>query len=98
MWIRRDKYERLLRLREENLNLRKDIKRLAEMVSAETESCKVGAWCEDCKYIAYTRHTPMNMDLSESAYSHASDGRVMYCKKHLAEICAEFEWRSNRTK
>lgn len=90
MWIKRKEYNRLKRVEKMNNELEKEIGRLAEQISVQTENCKVGVWCKGCIHMGH--------DFSQvDHYSYweygAKDvcGNVIYCKKHLHELCPEFE-------
>lgn len=88
MWIKWPEYERLKYCEQMNKKLDEETKRLSELISAQVEDCRVGPWCKDCVYIGY--------DLSKvdgfGGYEETS-GQVIYCKKHIHEMCKEFEKR-----
>lgn len=92
MFIRQKEYERLVNSDKIRQKLEQEVKRLAEQISAEVKDCKVGPWCKDCQHIG-------NDSADLTIYSMWDDcehvveraGRVTYCKKHLHEICPEFE-------
>ena len=91
MFIGFGEYKRLLDSDQIRQNLEQEVKRLAELISAEVKDCKVGPWCNGCKHIGKE-----NADLPASApfgpmYIKEKAGRVIFCKKHLHEICPEFE-------
>lgn len=96
MFIKRDEYERLVDSDQIRQNLEQEVQRLAEQISAEVKDCKVGPWCKGCKYLGKD-----NADLQKypgffgSSYVVQKAGRVTYCKKHLRELCPEFELASN---
>lgn len=74
--------------------LEKEVRRLSELISGKTKDCAMGSWCDDCRYLGQDRaFTPKNTDYL--LYHHISPyiGKVRYCKKHIYDICQEFEER-----
>lgn len=51
----------------------------------------VGPWCKDCQHIGTDDADLLGERLFEYMYVKEKAGRVTYCKKHLHEICPEFE-------
>lgn len=95
MFIYRNEYEKLCDRAKLVDELEKECKRLADLVSAEVKDCKVGAWCKDCKFLGRDKSivedaTPMR-GLPYPPFIKEYAGEVQYCKKHLSEICPEFE-------
>ena len=94
MFIGLKEYERLVHSDEIRKNLEKEVRRLAELISAKVTDCKIGPWCKNCKHIGTDRADLVNTVLGNSwdfPYVVEEAGRVTYCKKHLHEICPEFE-------
>lgn len=93
MRIRSDEYVRLKDCERMNVELEKEVKRLAELVSAEVEDCKIGPWCKDCKHCGYESSEIGNAFYEGVfiGYAARTGGRVQFCKKHLHELCPEFE-------
>ena len=94
MFIHRNEYEKLCDRAKLVDELEKECQRLADMVSAKVEDCKIGVWCKDCRFLGEDRSIVENATpiwglplIKECA------GKVQYCKKHLHEICPEFENR-----
>ena len=93
----RDKY----RLTKENENLSKrnialnaEVKRLSSLISASNKDCNVGPWCNDCKHMrsdtAVSAET--ELDFVSRMYYQTDvfvDGDIIYCAKHLHELCPE---------
>lgn len=90
MFIKREEYERLQKADEQNKELEAEVKRLAELISSEVKDCKVGPWCKDCQHVGYDSAKVYGSGLFGN-YVKALAGSVQYCKKHLHEICPEFE-------
>lgn len=98
MRISEDEYERLKNSERMKNELEKEVARLAEMISLEVKDCKVGPWCKDCVHIgrdsaAITKYTHDGIMGGECYVSNEYAGEVMYCKKHIHELCPEFERR-----
>ncbi len=92
MWIKKKEYERLKDCERMNDELEKETKRLAELISSQTEDCKVGVWCKECNHVGYDGSKLTDFDLFIGyPYVRRRAGKVMFCKKHLHEICPEFE-------
>lgn len=81
-----------------SLNL--EVKRLASLISEKTPDCQVGVWCKECKhlgtdYAGISRKTmmPSHWGTGERIVKYVADvqGQVYFCKKHLHEICPEFD-------
>lgn len=76
-------------------SLNDEIKSLTNEINAKVADCKVGVWCEECKYHKTTKLGNIDM-MDECAinpwieYNRKYD-RYYYCSKHLREICPEFE-------
>lgn len=72
--------------------LTKKIKELTAELSAKTQDCQVGQWCVDCKHrgdILLPDHA--EEFLFGSSFAEIYGDHVQYCKKHLHDICPEFE-------
>ncbi len=69
-----------------------EVKRLADEISAKVEDCHIGPWCDGCEHkmkavmknreIRYNGGWVNTIDEEEA---------VVYCGKHLHEMCPEFE-------
>lgn len=90
MWINKNEYDRLKDCEQMKFKLEQEVKRLADQVSAEVKDCKVGVWCKDCKHIGRDRSELKELTFL-GTYVRETDGEVQYCKKHLHELCPEFE-------
>ena len=90
MWISKRRYDRLKTCEEMVDELEKEVKRLEDIISAEVKDCKVGIWCKDCQHMECD-HSETYGYIMNSPYVNATAGEVQYCKKHLHEICPEFE-------
>lgn len=67
-----------------------EIKRLANIISASNKECKVGPWCKDCDHVRHDnygvrRYSPYG----GYYYENPDEDEVMYCVKHLHELCPE---------
>lgn len=92
MWIRREEYEKLQTDSMLKKKLEDEVERLAELISAEVKDCKVGPWCKECKYIGTDKSEVYNpIHPVHPSWMANTAGRVQYCKKHLYEVCPEFE-------
>ena len=85
----REEYEKLQQRAKLVDELEKECKRLADLISAEVKDCKVGAWCKDCKHFGEDKSYVIKRGRLFMTDEEA--GNVRYCKKHLHEICPEFE-------
>ncbi len=93
MWISRNKYDDMNISVRMVPKLKEEIKRLSNLITSQTTDCKMGAWCKDCKHLGKDRSS---VEIYEGGYilggfSTITDGHVEYCKKHLHELCPEFE-------
>ena len=92
MFIYRNEYEKLCDRAKLVDELEKECKRLADLVSAQVEDCKIGVWCKDCQYFAEDKaFIKGSTFVFCNPYIKECAGEVQYCKKHLCEICPEFE-------
>lgn len=72
--------------------LEEEVKELAEKITAQTTDCNIGAWCNDCKHFGYGRAEYIKRNLGDfGMFVREECGVVRYCKKHLHDICKEFE-------
>lgn len=93
MWISKAKYESLKNAKELNVELEKEVKRLARVISNTTKDCKVGPWCKDCAHKGIDSAKVFGRGRAGSSeYVKAIGGEVIYCKKHLHDICPEWRW------
>lgn len=77
-----------------NIALNAEVKRLAALVSASNKECNVGAWCNDCEHMRSDRVVTggVEQEIAPGRYYQTNvnvDGDVMYCAKHLHELCPE---------
>ena len=97
MWVSRSEYDRLKDRDEMATELEKEVSRLANLVSAEVKDCKLGVWCKECEHLGHDfSEVEGRSDFFGFTYAKQVAGNVVYCKKHLHEICPEFEIRSER--
>lgn len=75
--------------------LMNEIIRLKGIINAQIEDCKVGPWCKDCIHKGEDRayqNTEGNGFQHQYYYGFDPElGYVYFCKKHLHELCPEFE-------
>lgn len=97
MWIKEKEYVELKKQAEAakqheemRFKLEKEVQRLADMLSAQVEDCKVGPWCNGCVHKGTDRSTVVDTSLWGSKWVQTA-GEVQFCKKHLHELCPEFE-------
>lgn len=81
-------------LSERNIALNAEVKRLAALISASNKECNVGPWCNDCEHMRSDRVVTAGeeQEIAPGRYYRMSaivDGDVMYCAKHLHELCPE---------
>lgn len=97
MFVNRNEYEKLCDRAKLVDELEKECQRLADMVSAKVEDCKIGVWCKDCKFLARDKSVVSDFENPQGFLYHPfikeCAGEVQYCKKHLYENCPEFENR-----
>lgn len=82
--------------------LEAEVNRLSELISDKVGDCCIGVWCKDCVHYG-TDQSMINLlatgfrtyQLKKSGYVTEVKGRVMYCKKHLHDICKEFKSNKN---
>lgn len=74
-----------------NAELELEVQRLSELISAEVKDCKIGPWCKDCKHIGRDMAIVTEIGLMGYRFIKESGGEVQYCKKHLHNICQEFD-------
>lgn len=95
MWIKRNEYERLCKLKKTNRSLEEmnsaleeEIKRLSSLISSQNSDCKIGPWCNDCIHVGRDRSVVYD---GGSPYAEKVSGEVIYCTKHIHDMCPEFE-------
>ena len=93
MWISGAEYKRLKNCERMRETLEKEVERLAELISSEVEGCKVGPWGKDCNHVGDDEATVLGRTDYGLPYVAERAGQVQYCKKHLHEVCPEFERR-----
>lgn len=91
MWIKRSEYKELQKYKRTAEELEKECKRLAEQITSQTEDCKMGVWCKECKHRGLDWSEDTESDFLLGWSKRDEWGRVHYCKKHLHETCPEFE-------
>lgn len=88
MWISKENYneqQAIIRKLEE------ECERLSRMISTEVKDCKVGPWCDHCAHKGIDVSQIKKWDDFGHPYVAVEAGRVIYCRKHLHEVCPEFE-------
>ena len=88
-----EKYVNEYKVTIESLN--DGIKSLVDELNAKVSNCKVGVWCQDCKYHSVTRMGSIK-GVEECANNpwvswDTKYSKCYYCSKHLREICPEFD-------
>lgn len=91
MWINRLELEKLRDDARMKIQLEQEVQRLAELISAEVKDCKIGPWCSGCRHHGTDRSVLSMAGVMGHPFVCASAGEVSYCKKHIHEICPEFE-------
>jgi len=80
-------------LSERNIALNAEVKRLAALISASNKECNVGPWCNDCKHMRSDRVVTAGEEQEFCGRYYRTgvivDGDVMYCAKHLHDLCPE---------
>ena len=106
MFVNKEKYNSLLTqindlinkcktLEEDKSQCQETIKQLTEEVNQQTPECKVGAWCEGCKYRkvvpvdSFTNYESIWLNKSHAGFK--QQNYIVYCGKHLHDICPEWE-------
>ena len=99
MFIRRDEYLRLKDCEDLNIELKKEVKRLEQVINTQVRNCKVGIWCEGCEHWTKDRSVTTSnniigysvMDMYFGATMPLEiGGQVGYCRKHIHDLCPEF--------
>lgn len=70
------------------------LEELAQQISRQTESCKMGPWCKGCKHSKYVyTQAPFVYDSNYLISKRDDRNRynIEYCGKHITEICPEWE-------
>lgn len=89
-----------LRIRKKEYNemkrrLTEETERLADLLSAKVDDCKIGAWCSECKYLKEDSSEIGShyCDPVSGAWYYRDDsaGHVRYCRKHFEDFCPEYE-------
>lgn len=93
MFISKKKYEYLTNCESMVSELEKEVVRLAEQITAETSDCNMGPWCKDCRHLGKDIAQTKEQIIGNWYEVVAEAGEVRYCKKHLHEMCSEFEIR-----
>ncbi len=91
MWINRNEYDRLRDCELMKIKLEEEVSRLSELISSKVEDCKVGPWCKGCRHTGQDSSKLYAWDCLGESYVKEVAGEVQYCKKHLHEVCPEFE-------
>jgi len=73
--------------------LEAEIERLGELITSQTKDCKMGPWCKDCAHYGqdWSDIQVWNGSFMLCDSYNKRFGIVGYCKKHLHELCKEFE-------
>lgn len=98
MFISNREYEELIEAQELKNKLEEEVQRLSELISAEVKDCKVGVWCKDCQHMGKDYSFVKKKEIDDlTGYlmwtKNITGGEVQFCKKHLHDICPEFELR-----
>lgn len=76
-----------------NKQLRLEVQRLSEEISAQNTNCHVGAWCKDCAHVKHDEAIVKQDTRYPDPFGYYSkstiDGKVIYCGKHLHDLCPE---------
>lgn len=89
--LTKEEYDDLINDRKLKQRLEDEVDRLAKLITAEVKDCKIGPWCKNCKYIGTDVSSVCNPSSEFPWVIWKTAGRVQYCRKHLSEICPEFE-------
>lgn len=68
----------------------KEVKKLANEISAKVGDCSIGPWCNGCEHKMEAVIKKKSYDCTNMWTSYSGES-VIYCGKHLHEICPEFE-------
>lgn len=98
MFIFKKEFQRLVECEKLKDELEKEVQRLADLITSQTKDCKMGVWCKDCRHCGTDKSVVENYlwdngSIIDWFFINTSGGEVMYCKKHLHEICKEFEMK-----
>lgn len=88
-----EKYVNEYKVTIESLN--NGIKLLMDELNAKVSDCKIGAWCQNCKYHSVARMGSIE-GIEKCANNpwvgwHTKYSEYYYCSKHLRDICPEFD-------
>lgn len=91
MFIFKGEYEKLVEKAQMVDELEKEVSRLATLISVNNQDCNVGAWCTDCEHLGtdYAEVRDYPYGGFSPVYTSVIGGEVIYCKKHLHDICPE---------
>lgn len=107
MWIKRQTYthlndkiknlENTIAAKDSEYNclkerLENEIIRLSELISEKTTDCNVGIWCEDCVHCGRDSEIIYRCKDFSGIWIFEDAGKVIYCKKHIHDICPEFDF------
>ena len=79
-----------------NIELNSTIKKLIDESNAKMDSCAIGEWCNDCKYLAIVKTIPPYAGVLGEYYYLPEENYIKYCKKRLYDNCPEFEQKEER--
>lgn len=96
MWIKKSEYKELQKYKRITEELEKECKRLAEQITSQTEDCKIGIWCKECKHRGIDWSDGVEYDFLFGWMKKDEWGNVQYCKKHIHETCPEFEMNEKK--
>lgn len=99
MFIKRTEYDYLRRAERlkgeyelQVCELEKEVKRLSELITSKVDGCNIGAWCKDCIHYGHDKSVIIHNGILGTWESWIG-GEVQYCKKHIHDICYEFEMK-----
>lgn len=79
-----------IQLRQEKSELQDEIVRLTGIISAKTENCQVGPWCNGCVNMGISGRMYGFENKENRHYFTDENGSLIYCKKYLSELCSEY--------
>ena len=77
-------------LADRNEKLNEEIKKLADIISSSNKECSIGPWCKDCDHVRHDKYGVQKRSRwGGYYYANPDEDEVMYCVKHLHELCPE---------
>lgn len=79
--------------KERNRELTKEIERVVNEnhLMVKDAGCEVGEWCKDCIHCGYAFIEKEQYATCGWYLYDIPEKKLIYCKKHIHEICSEFE-------